>query len=79
MTKPTSLPAAGWVREPAVLAVVPYGRTKLRQEVAAGRFPAPKKFGERLIAYDAEAVHRWISEQRALRPDLHISPATQPE
>lgn len=64
MSKTVSLPPTGWVREPMVLRVVPYGRTKLREEVAAGRFPAPKKFSERVIAYDAEAVHRWINEQR---------------
>ena len=65
MLKAISLPSTGWVREPIVLGVVPYGRTKLREEVAAGRFPAPKKFSERVVAYDAEAIHRWIDEQRA--------------
>jgi len=58
------LPQAGWVREPAVLAVVPFGRTKLREEITAGRFPAPKKFTERMIAFDAAAVHAWINAQR---------------
>jgi predicted DNA-binding transcriptional regulator AlpA len=47
-----------------VLSVVPYGRTKLREEIAAGRFPAPKKFSERIVAFDASAIHRWIEEQR---------------
>lgn len=64
MAKQLNLPAVGWVREPAVLAVAPFGRTKLRQEIAAGRFPAPKKFSERVVAWDAQAVHRWIDEQR---------------
>lgn len=58
------LPAQGWVREPVVLTVVPFGRTKLRQEIAAGRFPAPKKFSERMVAWDAAAVHQWIADQR---------------
>ena len=62
--KTKDLPEQGWVREPVVLGVVPYGRTKLREEVTAGRFPAPKKFSERVIAYDAAAVHRWIEAQR---------------
>ena len=64
MSKSVYLPPAGWVREPTVLAVVPFGRTKLRQEISAGRFPAPKKFSERVVAFDAAAVHRWIAEQR---------------
>ncbi len=64
MSKPLTLPTAGWVREPTVLAVVPFGRTKLRQEVAAGRFPAPKKFSERVVAWDAASIHAWIDAQR---------------
>lgn len=64
MSKPLTLPAKGWVREPVVLAVVPFRRTKLREEIAAGRFPAPRKFSERVIAFDAEAVHAWIEQQR---------------
>jgi prophage regulatory protein len=64
MSKPLVLPNVGWVREPVVLAVTPFGRTKLREEIAAGRFPAPKKFSERLVAWDAEQVHQWIGAQR---------------
>jgi predicted DNA-binding transcriptional regulator AlpA len=67
--KMSVLPANGWVRERAVLAVVPFARTKLREEIAAGRFPAPRKFGERLVAWDAQAVHAWIDAQR----ELHAS------
>lgn len=58
------LPPTGWVREHVVLAHVPFGRTKLRQEIQAQRFPAPRKFGERMVAYDAALVHRWIDAQR---------------
>jgi predicted DNA-binding transcriptional regulator AlpA len=64
VSQPLYLPPTGWVREHVVLAHVPFGRTKLRQEVAAGRFPAPRKFGERVIAYDAAAVHQWVQAQR---------------
>lgn len=66
--KPQNLPSTGWVREPVVLTVVPFGRTKLRQEIAAGRFPAPRKFSERVIAWDAQAVHDWIDSQREPKP-----------
>lgn len=68
MPKPLILPSTGWVREPVVLAVTPFGRTKLRQEIAAGRFPAPRKFSERLVAWDAQAVHGWIESQRQQQP-----------
>jgi predicted DNA-binding transcriptional regulator AlpA len=65
---PLVLPPKGWVREPVVLAVVPYGRTKLREEIAQGRFPAPRKFSDRVVAFDAEAVNRWIDQQREASP-----------
>lgn len=64
MSQQLYLPPTGWVREHVVLAHVPFGRTKLRQEVEAKRFPAPRKFGERMVAYDAAEVHRWIADQR---------------
>lgn len=64
ITTALTLPTTGWVREPSVLAVVPFRRTKLREEIAAGRFPAPKRFSPRVVAWDAAAVHRWINDHR---------------
>ena len=72
LTKPLILPQSGWVREPTVLAVVPWGRTKLRQEIAAGRFPAPHRFSERVIAWDSRAVHSWIDQQRQPAQDGQV-------
>lgn len=57
------LPSTGFVRRPVVLAHVPFGPTKLHEEIKAGRFPAPVKFGERLAAWRAEEVHQWIAAQ----------------
>lgn len=57
-------PQTGWIRERVVLTVVPFRRTKLREEIAAGRFPKPKKFSERVVAWDAQAVLAWIESQR---------------
>ena len=68
LSKPLTLPPTGWVRKPVVLQVVPFGSSKLRQEIAAGRFPAPRKFSERVLAWDAEAVHTWIDAQRQPQP-----------
>jgi prophage regulatory protein len=64
MTKTPYLPPTGWVRQNVVLAHVPFGTTKLNEEIAAGRFPAPRHFGPRILAWDSAAVHRWIKEQR---------------
>lgn len=57
-----SLPATGWVREREVLQFVPFGRTKLREEIGKHRFPSPQRFGPRLKAFDAADVHRWIRD-----------------
>ena len=70
----SQMPETGWVRESTVLTVVPYGRTKLRHEIAAGRFPAPRRFGVRMIAFDAQAVHAWIAAQRAVAPLASLTP-----
>ena len=57
------LPQTGFVRRPVVLAHVPFGPTKLHEEIKAGRFPAPIKFGERLAAWRVEEVRAWIERQ----------------
>jgi len=61
--QPPTLPQTGFVRRPVVLAHVPFGPTKLHEEIKAGRFPAPVKFGERLAAWRAEEIHAWIQKQ----------------
>jgi predicted DNA-binding transcriptional regulator AlpA len=65
-----NIPATGWIRERTLLEsrTIPYSRTKLRQEVAAGRFPRPHVFSPRVVAYDCAAVHAWIEAQRSERP-----------
>jgi hypothetical protein len=50
------------------------GQPVPRQEIAAGRFPEGRRFGPRMIAFDAEAVHRWIQEQRDSRPRMSEAP-----
>ena len=65
-----NIPATGWIREKALLASgsIPFSRTKLREEVAAGRFPRPHVFSPRVVAYDCTAVHEWIAAQRIVTP-----------
>lgn len=61
-----ALPSTGWIRRHVLLrsGVLPFAATSLDERVKAGSFPAPKKFGPRTTAFDAEAVHRWIAAQR---------------
>lgn len=58
-----TLPTTGFVRRPVVLALIPYGPTKLYKEINAGRFPAPVRFSERMSAWRAEDVRDWIERQ----------------
>ncbi|MCW5664025.1 MAG: AlpA family phage regulatory protein [Piscinibacter sp.] len=68
MSKTNHLPELGFAREPAVLAHVGFGRTKLRALVAAGEFPAPRRLGPRCTMYDAAAVRAWIADRAANAP-----------
>jgi prophage regulatory protein len=45
-----------------VLKRVPFGRTKLFEEVAAGRFPPPVAISAKRIAFHECEVDNWISE-----------------
>ena len=65
------LPQTGFVRRPVVLAHIPFGPTKLYEEVKAGRFPKPVKLGERISAWRAEEIHAWIARQG--RDDLAVA------
>lgn len=75
MNSPQGLPLTGWIREKQLLAlkVIPYQRTKMREEIAAGRFPAPRQFSPRLVAYDCAAIHEWINAQSALQPEVQLA------
>lgn len=67
-SKSLYLPPTGWVRRAVVLAHVPFGTTKLDEEIRAGRFPAPRPFSRRMVAWSAAEVHRWIREQEEIAP-----------
>ena len=38
-------------------------RSSLYAAIAAGRFPAPTKIGERSVAWDSAAVDAWIASK----------------
>lgn len=58
-----SLPEAGFMRLPAVLAVIPVSKTTWWVGVKAGRFPKPVKLGERITAWRAEDIRTLIEKQ----------------
>ena len=51
---PVLLPSTGFLRLPAVLRLIPVGRSTWWAGVKAGRYPAPVKLGARITAWRAE-------------------------
>ena len=55
----TDLPAAVFLRQPQVLAMVPISNATLWRWVKAKKFPAPVKLGPGTTAWRAEDVRAW--------------------
>lgn len=60
---PPTLPETGFLRQPQVLAFVPISKSTLWRRIQARTFPAPVKLSERVTAWRAEDIRRWIAEQ----------------
>jgi predicted DNA-binding transcriptional regulator AlpA len=55
------LPTTGYLRLPAILAVIPVSRSTWWNGVKEGRFPQPtKKFGPRVTAWDVRGIRELI-------------------
>ena len=57
------LPETGFMRLPAVLAVVPVSKSTLWNWISSSRFPAPMKLGPRTTAWRVEDVRAWLAER----------------
>lgn len=60
---PLMLPESGFLRQPQVLALVPISKSTLWRRIRARTFPAPVKLSERVTAWRAEDIRRWIAQQ----------------
>lgn len=67
----TPLPETGFLRQPKVLALVPFSKSTLWRRVQARTFPAPVKLSDRVTVWRVEDIRRWIYEQG--KPDLPAS------
>ncbi len=56
-----ALPATGFLRLPAVLNLIPVGRSTWWAGVKSGRYPKPVKLGPRMSAWKAEDVRSLIN------------------
>lgn len=60
-----SLPEVGYVRQPHVLAVVPFSSATLWRRVKAGTFPKPVKLSKQVTVWRAEDVRAWLANPNA--------------
>lgn len=56
------LPTTGFLRQVQVLRFVPISKSTLWRQVQAGTFPQPVKLSERVTAWRAEDLRRWIDQ-----------------
>jgi len=57
------LPETGFLRQPQVLAFVPFSKSTLWRRIQAKTFPSPLKLSERVTVWRVEDIRRWIAEQ----------------
>lgn len=57
----SSLPETGFLRLPAILELIPIGKSTLWLWVKQGKFPKPFKLGQRTTAWRVEDVNLFIS------------------
>jgi prophage regulatory protein len=53
---PASLPPAGLLRLPAILALIPISRSSWFSGIKAGKFPKPVKLGARISAWRVQDI-----------------------
>ena len=57
-----SIPSTGFMRLPAVLAVIPVSKSTWWAGVKSGRYPKSIKLGERITAWKVEDIHALIEK-----------------
>jgi prophage regulatory protein len=62
----SSLPSTGYLRQPAVLSIVPISASTLWRLVRQNKFPRPTKLSSRVTAWRAEDVYSWIESRQDL-------------
>jgi predicted DNA-binding transcriptional regulator AlpA len=59
-----SLPETGFMRLPAILAIIPVSKSTWWAGVKSGRYPKSVKLGERITAWRVEDIRALIDKQR---------------
>jgi len=50
---------------PELVQMISASRGSIYLWIAAGTFPRPIRIGPRRVAWELDAIHRWLEEQRA--------------
>lgn len=58
-----ALPSIGFLRQPQVLDLIPISKSTLWRCIQARTFPQPVKLSQRVTAWRAEDVRKWIEEK----------------
>lgn len=61
MTSKTKLPDEGFVRQPAVLEVIPVSKSAWWDGIRKGRYPQPVRLGPRTTAWRVEDIRELIA------------------
>jgi prophage regulatory protein len=62
-----ALPTIGFLRQPQVLRLIPISKSTLWRHVQAKTFPQPVKLSQRVTAWRAEDIRRWIEQQAVVQ------------
>ena len=62
MSEQSNIPAAGYMRLPAVLNVFPVGKSTWWQMVKTGRAPKPVKLSANITAWRAEDIRQLLQD-----------------
>lgn len=62
-----ALPSIGFLRQLQVLRLIPISKSTLWRHVQARTFPQPVKLSQRVTAWRAEDIRRWIEQQAVVQ------------
>lgn len=62
---PNNSSAIRMIRLPEVRQTVALSRSEIYRLISLGKFPAPVRLGERVVAWDFDAIQDWLREKIA--------------
>lgn len=63
-TNHTAIPTTGYIRRYRLAEMLGMSLSTLDRKVRDGSLPKPTKLGEKITAFDAVEINRWLAERR---------------